>query len=70
MWRALPAIFCMPVMPATERASPSRKKREALLSFSFLLYAIKDYIAPRSSLIVKFVMSQTSLGPQYWIGPG
>ena len=27
-------------------------------------------MAPRSSLIVKFVMSQTSLGPQYWIGPG
>ena len=26
--------------------------------------------APRSSLIVKFVTSQTSLGPQYWIGPG
>ena len=33
----------------------------------------EDYFtlsAPRSSLIVKFVMSQTSLGPQYWIGPG
>ena len=27
-------------------------------------------MAPRSSLIVKFVTSQTSLGPQYWIGPG
>ena len=27
-------------------------------------------IAPLSSLIVKFVTSQTSLGPQYWIGPG
>ena len=27
-------------------------------------------MAPRSSLIVKFVTSQTSDGPQYWIGPG
>ena len=57
------------------------QKREALWSFSFLLYAnwrsrngvrddMPNYIAPRSSLIVKFVISQTSLGPQYWIGPG
>ena len=27
-------------------------------------------IAPRSNLIVKLVTSHTSLGPQYWIGPG
>ena len=40
------------------------------LAFLEAFLAAATFIAPRSSLIVKLVTSQTSLGPQYWIGPG
>ena len=40
------------------------------LKFKTMFIAYLTLSAPRSSLIVKLVMSQTSLGPQYWIGPG
>ena len=62
------------VLTPSASALRLKNKREVLLGLLFCFIRLVGYyftlIAPRSNLIVKLVTSQTSLGPQYWIGPG